>query len=705
MSKEAEAALDRDPLAFLVAPEAADAFLAGTWEQQPAVFKATPERRAFFEGLASFSQLAHVARICEGEGEPLEFGVDVNAARYVDGRRETPNGEVGDSACLERLFNKEGCTMQFHQPQRFCDSTWRLLAAMERRLGCLVGCNAYLTPPGTQGLAPHWDDVEIFVVQTEGSKRWRLHRAPPAPDGAAPTSRASLLAHSHLANQVSGDLEPGEIGEPFMEFTLEVGDVLYMPRGTIHCATAQQGGPSGHLTISTYQRWSAADLLQYGVSVALANPSLQPLLPAPLKAGLPHGFLAAATLGPAAAAELAAGAGGFGEDGTAAILAAAAGGGGADGKAVSGSGDVQQLAAQVAAACRALADCLEGRKGGAGLGPRLLTTAADAMAEDFMRHRLPPHPEQLPPPGPPPTLADAVQCVGASYFRLVPMNTKEEGGCGPDCDEDHEHGHGHDHAHGPACGSGCQEPHHGHGSSDEEEEDEGEANGRGHGGGGGVTGAPPAWVRLVGCLRNDRSSHMMSGGAEEEEEEGLSDEEDASGSDSGSEGEGEDAAELAARAAAAAAALGRKRKQPAAADGGGSEGEEEEEGGSSSSDDDDDGDVDDDDDKDDPREDLVFPAEFAPALVQLLRSAADAGGAPLPVAAIALPAPELQLQVAATLWEAGVLRTVQARKKGKQAAKAAGEKKGRKSATAKHQDQGGKAAKGGPQPKHKKQKA
>lgn len=59
------------------AAQAADAFLAGTWEQQPAVFKATPERRAFFEGLASFSQLAHVARICEGEGEPLEFGEGV----------------------------------------------------------------------------------------------------------------------------------------------------------------------------------------------------------------------------------------------------------------------------------------------------------------------------------------------------------------------------------------------------------------------------------------------------------------------------------------------------------------------------------------------------------------------------------------------------------------------------------------------------
>ena len=23
----------------------------------------------------------------------------------------------------------------------------------------------YLTPPGTQGFAPHWDDVEVFMLQ------------------------------------------------------------------------------------------------------------------------------------------------------------------------------------------------------------------------------------------------------------------------------------------------------------------------------------------------------------------------------------------------------------------------------------------------------------------------------------------------------------------------------------------------------------
>lgn len=41
--------------------------------------------------------------------------------------------------------------MQVHQPQRFSDELWRLLAALEGQLGCLVGCNGYNTPAGTQG--------------------------------------------------------------------------------------------------------------------------------------------------------------------------------------------------------------------------------------------------------------------------------------------------------------------------------------------------------------------------------------------------------------------------------------------------------------------------------------------------------------------------------------------------------------------------
>lgn len=60
--------------------------------------------------------------------------------------------------------------MQVHQPQRFNDVAYNLCAALEACLGCVVGCNAYITPAGAQGLPPHFDDVELFVCQTEGAE-------------------------------------------------------------------------------------------------------------------------------------------------------------------------------------------------------------------------------------------------------------------------------------------------------------------------------------------------------------------------------------------------------------------------------------------------------------------------------------------------------------------------------------------------------
>ena len=51
--------------------------------------------------------------------------------------------QVADLESVRERF-KQGCTLQVHQPQRFSDPLWRLCAALEARLGCLVGCNAYM---------------------------------------------------------------------------------------------------------------------------------------------------------------------------------------------------------------------------------------------------------------------------------------------------------------------------------------------------------------------------------------------------------------------------------------------------------------------------------------------------------------------------------------------------------------------------------
>lgn len=116
-----------------------------------------------------------------------------------------------------------------------------------------VDPSRYLTPAGSQGLAPHHDDVELWVVQTSGTKKWRLYEP--------------LNGYS-LPNAGSGDLEQSSLGPPVMEVELAVGDCLYMPRGTVHQAEAAGGSDSSHLTISTYQRCSYADLATHLLQVS-----------------------------------------------------------------------------------------------------------------------------------------------------------------------------------------------------------------------------------------------------------------------------------------------------------------------------------------------------------------------------------------------------------------------------------------------------
>ena len=45
-----------------------------------------------------------------------------------------------------------------------------------------------------------------------------------------------------------------------LEVTLQPGDVLYVPRGVVHQAAAEEAG-SCHLTVSTYQHWTVGNLL------------------------------------------------------------------------------------------------------------------------------------------------------------------------------------------------------------------------------------------------------------------------------------------------------------------------------------------------------------------------------------------------------------------------------------------------------------
>lgn len=127
--------------------------------------------------------------------------------------------------------------------------------------------------------------------------------------------------------------------------------------------------------------------LQFAVSVALANPQLQPRLPAALRAGLPLRWVEAVELSPADLNPMLAAA--TATYGPRAAKAKPANNGSAES---AHSAARQQLLGQLAGAFRSMADWLEGEGeaalgGEAAPGHQTLLAAADAMAQDLMLNR------------------------------------------------------------------------------------------------------------------------------------------------------------------------------------------------------------------------------------------------------------------------------------------------------------------------------
>jgi lysine-specific demethylase/histidyl-hydroxylase NO66 len=249
---------------WLVAPADLDDFMRHTWERR-AMYVSRNENKNYYAGLLSKDIID--AWLKAGK---MRYGVNVDVTSYVDGTRATHNlnddgsggvdpstNETGvaHAATVWRRFEKEKCSLRVLHPQRWRDPLWKQLAAMETFWKCSTGCNAYLTPPDSQGFSPHFDDIDAFVLQLEGKKMWKVY---------SPRSESEMLPRYSSPN-----FEQGEIGEPVLEAVLEPGDLLYMPRGTVHQACCVPGAHSLHVTISTNQFNTWADILELAFPQAL----------------------------------------------------------------------------------------------------------------------------------------------------------------------------------------------------------------------------------------------------------------------------------------------------------------------------------------------------------------------------------------------------------------------------------------------------
>lgn len=160
-------------------------------------------------------------------------GEAIDPARWTRAAR-TGSARIDDLVHPGRLLAlfDEGCTVVLQSLQRWWPPLTAFCAQLGSALGHPVQANAYLTPAGAAGLAPHHDTHDVFVVQVHGTKHWTVRE---------PLVEAPLTRHR-------SDHDEAARQPVVCELDLRPGDCLYLPRGFVHSA-ATQTGASLHLTL------------------------------------------------------------------------------------------------------------------------------------------------------------------------------------------------------------------------------------------------------------------------------------------------------------------------------------------------------------------------------------------------------------------------------------------------------------------------
>lgn len=204
---------------------------------------------SYFDDLLSIDHLDRV--LTTGLARHPEISLVQNEKQITSNEYVDDNGRV-DPVRATRLF-RQGATLIFTHLHQRIPSLGRLCEGLERAFSSRMQTNIYLTPPGAQGFAPHWDTHDVFILQIAGTKHWTIY-----------DTKIPLPLHGqHFDRTVH------TAGAPTMEFDLEPGDVVYIPRGAIHSARSSED-TSLHITTGLIAfNWT--DLLLQAVIAAGIN--------------------------------------------------------------------------------------------------------------------------------------------------------------------------------------------------------------------------------------------------------------------------------------------------------------------------------------------------------------------------------------------------------------------------------------------------
>ncbi|MCU0525086.1 MAG: cupin domain-containing protein [Elainella sp. Prado103] len=252
-------------LQFLLHPYDMETFLQRHWVTEAIVISGQGQRR--FSHLFSWNILNDLLNFHPMQYPDLRLAMDEKVLEEAD------NDRLAE-------WCQQGATLILNQIHRHVPAIAGFAAELRQILGFRTQVNAYSSYPHHQGFSCHYDTHEVFILQIEGSKQWRVFQETFA---------------SPLPEQKSAGLTPPP-DPPYLKCTLYPGDVLYIPRGHWHDAITDES-PSLHLTLGIHVK-TGIDLLEWLVDDLRQQVEWRKSLPARCEVGSmqPHWSTLAQTL-------------------------------------------------------------------------------------------------------------------------------------------------------------------------------------------------------------------------------------------------------------------------------------------------------------------------------------------------------------------------------------------------------------------------
>lgn len=221
-----------DPSPAFLAPVTLEAFLERFWGRERLVLQRNDE--TYFKDFLTMGALDRLVtstriplsnfNLAKGDA-PLPFAEYARGGDFVDRERAL-------------ALHKAGATIILRSVEQWSASLNRLRIMAETAFRCEAQVNVYLTPADNKSTPPHWDTHDLFVLQIEGEKVWRIF------DG----ERTLPLSDERF--RVGEDA----VSQRYEEILLRPGDTLYLPRGVIHEPIAQSY--SVHVALGVHSvRW------------------------------------------------------------------------------------------------------------------------------------------------------------------------------------------------------------------------------------------------------------------------------------------------------------------------------------------------------------------------------------------------------------------------------------------------------------------